>query len=422
MGVPMDVVKTKRQKKQKLSKKYLFASAASVIVLALLIWAKGIASTATVERNDILIDKIMHGDLDIVINGYGTLRSDKQQLITSSSRATVKEIVLKPGAIVTSDSVIVRMENPELTQEVESASIELTRIKANLRQLKLSNRREMLDETMRVAEIKANWEKAKLNRAAKKQLNDKGIVSDINLQEAVLEERQLQEQLQILREGIEQLKLVHEESVNIELEKVKQQEGLLETKQSRLDDLVVRAGINGVLQSLSVELGQSLNIGQEIALIGSTSDLVALIKVPQSQAQDVRIGQQARIYTRRDSINGEVSRVDPIVAENTVIIEVALPDELPSSARPQLNVDATIVADTLVGVNYIKRPAKVKANYNVDLYRINSKKRTAEIQTIKFGRRAGDYIEVVAGGKVNEQFIISDLSNLKGSTSLDIKF
>ncbi|UAA39983.1 HlyD family efflux transporter periplasmic adaptor subunit [Paraneptunicella aestuarii] len=418
----MDVIKTPQQNKYKLSKRYLLVSAASIVVLALFIWAKGIASTASIQRSDILIEKVMKGDLNVIINGYGTLRSDKQQLITSSSRATVKEIVLKPGAPVTADSVIVRMENPELTQEVESARMQLTQIQANLRQLKLSNKREMLSETMHLAEIKANWEKAKLNRAAKSKLNEKGIVSDINLQEAILEEQQLQEQLNILKEGIEQLTLVHEESVNIELEKVKQQEGLLETKQTRLNDLVVRAGIDGVLQSLSVEQGQSLDIGQEIALIGSTTDLVALIRVPQSQAQDVSIGQKVVISTRRDNIDGMVSRIDPIVEDNTVIIEVSLPDDLPSSVRPQLNVDATIIADTLANVTYIKRPAKVQPHSSVDLYRIDPEDRTADIQNIRFGRRAGDYMEIVAGAKANEQFIVSDLSNLKGTTSLDIKF
>ena len=166
---------------------------------------------------------------------------------------------------------------------------------------------------------------------------------------------------------------------------------------------------------MSVELGQSLAAGQEIALIGSVTDLIALIRVPQSQAQQIIVGQTAIIDTRRDKITGRVARIDPIVENNTVNIEISLPKNLPASARPQLNVDGIIIADTLKNITYIKRPANVKANNKGQLYQYDHQQQKARLTPITFGAQAGRFIEIISGAKPGEQFIVSDLSNLKNS-------
>ena len=329
----------------------------------------------------------------------------------------MKEIVLKPGAKVIANSVIVRLENPELVLQVENAEQELIQVQANLRQLKLNNQRELLNESANLAEITARFDTAALKRTAEQKLVKQGIVSQLTFQQSSLDERQLKQRIAILKQRHEQLKLVHDESVNIQLERVKQQNGRLHSAVSRLDKLTVRAGFDGVLQRLSVELGQSLTAGQEVALIGSVTDLIALIRVPQSQAQLITIGKVAIIDTRRDKIAGVVSRIDPIVDNNTVEIEIALPAKLPASARPQLSVDGVIIADTLHHVSYIKRPAGAKSNTTTSLYRLNSQQQ-ARSQDIRFGVQAGQFMQVLSGGAVGEQFIISDLSNLQATSQV----
>lgn len=413
--VLMDVIKKKPQNKLFKSKYQLVAAA--VLVTILLIWVMQTASVVSVSRNDILIERVEKGDVKVITEGFGVLSSNKQQLITTLTQATVKEIVLKPGAEVTAGSVIVRLDNPELTQEVESAQQELVQINANLRQLNLNNQREILNEAANLAEMTARYETAVLNRQAEEKLIEEGIVSQLAYQESVLEERQLAKRIDILEQRIDQLKLVHEESVNIQQERVKQQQGQLNIAQSRLDALVVKAGFTGVLQRLSVELGQSLALGQEIALIGSVTDLIALIRVPQSQVQQVAVGQSAMINTRQDRIPGTVIRIDPIVLDNTVEVEIALPTNLPASARPQLNVDATITADTLKQIYYIKRPANVKPYSEISLYRLDNENSTAQLRTLELGRQAGRYIEIVSGADADDVFIISDLPNLKNTVS-----
>ena len=413
----MDVIKTKKRQRRLFERKYQFAAAGAVLLASWVIWASQTPSTASVSRDDILIERVEHGDLEVFTEGFGVLSSNRQQLVTALTPATVKEIVLKPGARLTEDSVIVRLDNPELAQEVENARQQLAQIRANLRQLELSNQREILNESANLEEMKSRFETASLNRKAQEQLVEKGIVSKLTYQASVLEEQQLAKRITILQQRFEQLELVHQESLNIEQERLKQQQGQLNISQARLDALVVKANFPGVLQRMSVELGQSLVAGQEIALIGSDTDLIALIRVPQSQVQQVAVGQAAVIDTRQHEIEGTVSRIDPIVQDNTVEVEIALPDELPTSARPQLNVDAIIIADTLKQVSYIKRPANVKPHSEISLYRLDANATTAQLQVLKLGRQAGRHIEIVSGAEASDAFIISELPNLKSSTS-----
>jgi biotin carboxyl carrier protein len=413
----MDLIKDKKQKRKIFENKYSLGVVVTLLVVFLTIWAMQMSSTVSVFRNDILIEHVQQGDLEVITEGFGVLNSNKQQLLTTLTRATVKEIVLKPGANVTAESVIVRLENPELVQEVESAKQELVQSKANLRQLKLNNQREILNETANLAEMTARYESAVLNREAEEKLIEKGIVSQLTYKESLLEEEQLSKRITIFKQRIAQLTLVHNESVNIQQERLKQQQGQLNISQARLASLEVKAGFSGVLQRLSVELGQSLVPGQEVALIGSVTDLIALIRVPQSQVQQVSVGQSAIINTRRDEISGTVMRIDPIVQDNMVEVEISLPNKLPASARPQLNVDASIIAETLQKVYYIKRPANVKPYSEITLYRLESDSSSAHLRTLKLGQQAGRYIEVISGANPNDAFIISDLSNLKTTTS-----
>ncbi|OZY86389.1 RND transporter [Cellvibrio mixtus] len=413
----MDVIKTKSTTNPVFQRQKLAIASIAVFLALASLWLFQEAGSISVSRDQIMVDKVHKGKLDVLIEGYGNLRSDKLQLLSALTRATVKEILLYPGDIVTADSVIARLENTELQREVENAQQALEQAMANLRQLRLNQKTELLVDSERMEEVAASYEKVRLKRIAYEKLKEMGVVPGIKYLEIVVDEQQWAKRKEILAEQMIQLALIHKEAVNIESERIKQQEGLLNSAYARLQSLEVKAGMDGVLQQLSIELGQSLEIGQQIALVGSSTELVAIIRVPQNQAQVVEVGQKVIISTRMDKIEGTVSRIDPGVEENTVKVEVSLPSQLPQSARPQLNVDATIIADTLEQVTYIKCPAKVRSNSDASLYRLDEDQKYASIQTIKFGRRAGDYIEVIAGADVNDRFIISDLSSLKNNPS-----
>jgi len=402
----------KSPKKQKLlSAKVLIIVSSVVTLFFLIINLNSALTTKTLARKDILIASVKQGDLDVTVDGYGTLKSDKLQLLTTLTKATVKEILLKPGALVNENSVIVQLENPELEQLVENASQALVQAQANLRQLVLNQQRELLNENASLAELTAIFQTTQLKRIAQQTLLVKGIVSQLTFKETQLNEQQYQQRISIAKQRLKHLALVHQEAINIQKERIKQQQGQHKVALNRVEKLTMKAGSNGVLQRLSVELGQSLQAGQEVALIGSVKDLIALIRVSQNQAQQVVIGQKVIVNTRQDDIIGQVSRIDPVVRDNTVEIEVSLPKQLPTSARPQQNVDAVIVAQTLINILYIERPINVKGQSQHTLYQLDNNNSIATRVLLSFNSKAGRYITITSGAKLGDKFIISDLSN-----------
>lgn len=410
----MDVQKSKVTTPFWHSRGKLIGVGAGVVTLLLVLSVTLMSGNAVaVSERNLLIDTVKQGSLDVTIEGYGELVSDKQQLLTSPSQATVKEIVLKPGAEVTADSVIVRLEDPGLVKTFQTAKQELNEAESALRQLRLTNQREKLRERSDLAELVSELATATAQRQAEEKLVSSGIVSRITFEKSVQNERQLKERIALSNAGMAQLDQLQRESLDIQEDQVQQMQANLELAQGQLDRLTVKAGMNGVLQRLKVEVGQSLSPGSEVALVGSATELIALIRVPQGQAQSVHVGNEAVIDTRREKLSGKVTRIMPIVANNTVEIEIALPSIAGTSARPNLSVDGSIIGDHLNEVRYVRRPAGVNGNTTVRVYTMAAGSNKAKPKEAKFGRLAGQYIEVLAGLEAGEQLIVSDLSQLK---------
>ena len=220
----MDVKKIK-PKQSKFKSKYVIGGLAVCLLAALTWYVSANAGGTSVKRNDMLFGTVKQGDLQVEIEGYGALRSDKQVLITSLTSATVEEIVLKPGALVIAGSIIVKLANPELQQQVDSAVRELSQQKANLRQLKLNQMREILNESGNFAEMEARYETAKVRLEAQSGLVKSGIVSTLDYKESLVNEAQLKKRLKIHQQRTAALKLVNQEAVNVQLEQIEQQQG-----------------------------------------------------------------------------------------------------------------------------------------------------------------------------------------------------
>ncbi len=401
----------KKSKKPKNNAKRLLLINAVVIISALVSYYHFSHKRITLDKKDLLITGVKQGDLSITIDGYGKLVSEKLQLITSLTQATVKEIILKPGASVTKDSIIVKLENPKLVLAYQNAQQELMQLTANLRQMKVNQQREMLNEQAMLTELQSNYESAKLKRVAEEKLVADGIISQISFKQSQLNESQLSARIEILNKRLQQLSLVHIEALNIRQQVIAQQQGVIANIKHQIEQLDVKAGIEGVLQRLAVTLGQSLSPGQEIALLGSTKELIAEVKVPQLYAPSIKIGQQVEINTHPAIITGTVTRIDPVVADNTVSIDVALANNIPENARPEQNINAKIITKTLHNVTYIDRPANIKTASRQAIYRLNQQGDLASRTVLEFGEQAGRYIQVLSPVTLNEQFIISDLSN-----------
>lgn len=382
-----------------------------VILLLLGVWiVLQPSANIRVPAADIWVGEVKRGDLQQSVSGFGRLKSKETRLLTAYSNATVEEILLKPGAIVTPDSILVKLFDPQIEQSVRSAERLLIQIKNQYLQLEINQKRELLSQESTLEVLRSSLESAKLEVTAQSQLIEQGIVSNIDYQRRLLEQKQLTRRLQIETQRIEQLKELHTANLAIAKSNIDaQQEALSLVKQTQ-ERLTVRAGIAGVMQSLSVELGQSVSSGQELALVGSMSELYALINIPQANMQHVAMDQPVEIDTRTGVIQGKVSRVEPMVTNGSIQVEVMLTSELTNNARPELNIAGTISTGTLRDVLYVQKPINTKQGSQSRLYRLDEDGQSAFATTLQFGAETKDTIEIVSGATVNQRFILSDTS------------
>lgn len=363
-----------------------------------------------ISKNDVWFGTAETGTLNLEVQGFGKLKSKHQRLITSPTSGIVEEILLKPGAEVAPDDVILRLLNPDLAQQANNERLLLRTEQANLRQVKLNNQRELLAQQAHITELEAKYGTANFNLAATTNLAQKGIVSQLDHKRAQLETSQLKRRLEIENQRLNQLQDVHQESINIQQEKISQQESKLTAVEAKQSQLIIRANMAGVLQRLDVELGQSVPVGEILAFVGGTDRLIAEINVPQNQVEQIRIGQPVNISTRQNVSKGKVTRIDPVVTDGTVLVEVDLIGNLPSGARPDLSVDAIINAGVLENVLFIERPVNVQPGSTSTLYRLNHNQDIAHSVQITFGAEAGRHIQVIRGALEGERFVLSDTS------------
>lgn len=414
----MDIKKNKPQNRWK---KPLIAAAvlSSVLLLGSLV-ASPVADH-NINRSQLLLGTVKRGDLQVSVDGYGVLRSNKQRLISAESPATVAEILLRPGAEVSADAVIMQLQDPQLQQEFDTAVMAVSRQQAALKRGQLANQRELLAEEAVLAELTAQRDTQKLRLTATRDLAERGVIPAIEFQSSELQERQLSERIVLQKQRLQQLREVATEDLNIATEELNQAKALLQRLEQRVAKLTVRAGIAGVLQRLPVELGQSVTAGQELALVGSSQDLQALIRVSQSKVEQLRVGQSAIVNTRRETAQAQVSRITPQVQEGTVEVELRFIDAVPASARPELNVDAQIFTADLKNVLYIERPVNVQSHASANLFRYDQPNQQLQITALQFGDEAGRYIALQAGASAGDTFVISDMATFADATTIAVK-
>lgn len=413
----MDVV---LEKKKSFKFSYPIIGAVA-IVLCVVAWLVLQPSAAVrVDAADIWVGQVKQGNLQQSVSGFGTLKSKTTRLLTSYSNATVDEILLRPGSIVSPDSVILKLFDPELDQAVKTAQRTLTQSKNQYLQLEINQKRELLSEESALEVLRSSLESAELEVTAQTQLIDHGIVSNIDYQRSLLEQRQLTRRLNIEQKRVKQLTELHQANLEIAKSNIKAQEEALALIQQTQDRLTVKAGIAGVMQSLSVELGQSVTPGQQLALVGSMSELYALINIPQANMRHVALQQNVNIDTRSGHISGVVSRIEPMVTNGSIQVEVTLHGDLTENARPELNIAGTISTGTLENVLYVQKPINGKAGAEGILYLLDESGKTAVATTLQYGAETKDTIQIVSGASVNQRFILSDMSRWKEHAALSI--
>lgn len=407
----MDLTTTLHKKQPKLSKKSLII-AVTAPILALLLWgATSVNSEPSIELNSIRTAQVKQGDFKVNVAGYGRLKAKYQRLLTSQTQAIVESISLYPGAKVSKDSVIMTLSDPQLEQAVINAKLELARQNAEFNQQVIAHKSQLLEHDAQIALLKSELENAQLKAQAEQKLIDKGIVSALDFKRSQLTVRQLEQRVAIEKTRQDHLKAMQIERMKISQDLITQYQHNFTMIKKRHDRLTVRAGLDGILQTMPVEIGQSLTPGTQLAMVGSDKQLVAQLRVQQNQADQIVIGMPASVQTSGKSITATVVRIDPVVTDGRVMIELDLTGKLPSNARPDLTVEGKIHVKEIHNALYIEQPNNVYDFKEKTLYQLSPDGLSAQLTLIKFGTLSGNQIEVIGGIKNGEKIIVSDMSH-----------
>ena len=375
-------------------------------------WLLYDSNKATViKRTDILVDTVKQGPVSIKVSSFGKLHSAERYIITSESDAIVEAVLHQAGSILQKGQVIARLSNPDLQLQVKQHEQLLQQAIIMRAQLQLTHQRELLVEQAEIDTLIGDLKTVELEFTAQQALLHQGIVSMLTFLQVKSKKENLTRQLSSIKTRFLQLEKLQASMLQLAKQRIDMQSWELTRLRTREANLTVKAPQLGVLQRMPLTVGQRVQKGAELALLGSPKNLTARLKVPQSVIAKVAIGQRCEVRIREHSVVGVVQRISSQVENNSVEVEVSLQGELPLSARPLLNIDAEIIVAQLEDALYMLRPAHYSAVKPVVLYKILAGCQT-KATTVSFDNSSGKLAVIADGASAGEQFIISDLTTL----------
>lgn len=368
------------------------------------------AAAPTAARDSVWIDTVKQGEFVRAVRGAGTLVPKDTRWITAQTEARVERIVVKPGAQVTPDTVILELTSPEVEERMTTAVSAVDAAQADLTVRRNVLEGQRLDQKAALANAKAEYESAKIQVDAEKSLVDMGIVSKLQFQRSMLAMERLKVSHEIERERAAQLAESLHAQIAADQSRLDQLQGTLELRRRQNAALQVKAGISGVLQEISVEVGQQVASGNNLARVARQDELIAQLRIPETQARDLRIGQKGMIDLRSMKSPGTVIRIDPAVRNGTVLVDLNM-QKLPADARPDLTIDGTIEIEKVRNAVYLGRPAALQSRGEIRLFKLDADDNHAIRVPVRIGRSSVNHVEIVGGLKPGDRVILSDTSN-----------
>jgi HlyD family secretion protein len=363
----------------------------------------------SVDRATVWIDTVKRGEMLRQVRGSGTLVPEEIRWIPATTSGRVEDIVLRPGAQVKPDTVILVLSNPDLQQSVKEAQLAYQSAQANFQNRKAELQSQLLSQQSDVAGVQASYNNAALTLQANEKLSEDGLISEIQLKQSRTAADELKNRLDIAKQRLAMTTEGLKSQLAPQEAAVDQTKAAYDLRVRQLDDLKVKAGMTGVLQEVPVERGAQVGPGTNLARVADPTDLKAELRIAETQTKDIRLGQTAEIDTRNGIVKGKVARIDPKSTGGTVGVDVILEGALPPGARPDLSVDGTIQLERLPDVVYVGRPAFGQENSTVSLFKVNAEGEATRTN-VKLGRSSVNQIEIVEGLQPGDQVILSDMS------------
>lgn len=409
----MDIQRPASVARQKKMRRGAFAVAGLIVVgLVSVFLARLQPAAPTVERATVWVDTVKRGDVVRNVRGLGTLVpvDEARRWIPAMTQGRVERIVIRPGAQVEPGTIILELSDPQAQQLLLDAEQQLKAVEADMASLEAQLQAESLNQRSAAATVEADFEQARLEKEVNEDLAKDGLVSALVLKQSTVRAESL-----ATRNRIEQQRVkVAESNIRAQLEaqraRIDQLRSLYNLRRQQADQLTVRSGMKGVLEQVPVEVGQQVAPGTNLARVADPTRLKAELRIAETQARDLMIGQPAQVDTRNGIIPGKVTRIDPAAQNGTVTVDVALEGELPRGARPDLSVDGTVELELLENVLYVGRPAFGQEQSTVGLFKLDPASGEAHRVQVELGRSSVNTIEIMSGLSEGDQVVLSDMS------------
>lgn len=414
MDIPRKAVKSRRP--------LIYAGAGIVaLVLVTVALTRMEPAAPSVDRATVWVDTVERGEMVRQVRGPGTLVAEDIRWISAVTQGRVERKLVQPGTTVTAGTVLVELSNPDVEKAALEAQRQLTAALADLTTLRSNLENQRLTQEAQVAQVRTLHREAQRMIRVNEALAAQSMVSSGELQRA----RDNAEEL-ATRLGVEEKRLrFMTESMRGQVASQESQVAMLrrlaEFNQKQIASMQVRSASDGVLQELPVEMGQWVNSGATLAKVVQPGRLKAVLRIPETQARDVAVGQRASVDTRNGIIPGRVIRMDPAAQNGTVTVDVALEGALPRGARPDMSVDGTVDIERLNDVLYVGRPAYGQAESSVALFKLEPGGRQAQRVNVQLGRSSASTIQVVNGLTAGDVVILSDMSQYETSERVKIQ-
>jgi len=366
-----------------------------------------------VDPNTLWIDTVQRGPFEINVRGPGTLVPEQIRWITAVTAGRVEKRLLEPGQEVTPETIILELTNPDVQLEALEAQRQLSASEAQLVNLQTTLETQRLNQVSTLANIKTQYLAAKRSAGASDSLLKNNLISDFDAKAAKDLAEEMEARYQAEQERLQLFTTTIDSQVTLQRQQIQRLKAVYEFQKNRVASMRVPAGAKGVIQEISLEIGQWAQSGATLAKVVEPGRLKAVLRIPETQAPDLALGQTAMIDTRNGIIEGRVSRMDPASQNGTVSVDVSLLGELPRGARPDLSVDGIIQIERVSDVLFVSRPAYGQANSTVGMFKITPDGDAVRVN-VRLGRSSVSNIEILDGLQQGDSVIVSDMSRWDG--------
>lgn len=417
----MDIVRPELKRKKKIRR--IIYIVIILILLPLVTYGLSRLKPAppSVDGSTIYAGTVERSDMLLQVRGLGTLVPETITLISISTEGRVSQRLILPGALVKPDSVVMILTNPQLQQQLTSAKFTLKAAQASLVQLKATVNNSLMNLRSTAANVRSEYLTAQMQAQADQEGMQKGVVAKVVADKSEVQAKELKDEDQLAQQQVDTFAASVESQLAVQQNTVSQDQAQVDLYQSEVNQLTVRAGLNGVLQDEPAQVGQDMPAGTELASVAQQTKLKAALQIAETQVGNVQLGQPASVDTHNGIIPGHVIRIDPAVTNGTRTVDVHLDGALPPGAVPNLSVEGTILYDHLKNVLHVGRPVHGDENSTVTLFKEIDGGTEAVAVKVAIGKVSVSDVQILSGLNVGDTVVLSDMSAYDNFDRIRIK-